>query len=151
MLWWQLRRLKSKKWEMRASAAEKLGKTRNPQAVEALIAALKDKEYLVRNSAADALGEIGDPRAVKPLISALNNIDPHWSKSEWAREEIKECIDQLIHGKFENQQDFESKLQQLRLIRNETIEPLLSTISNLTNAIDNRRDYAVMLIKNLIA
>jgi HEAT repeat protein len=47
-----------------------LAKLRDPQAMDALIAALRGSRVL-RNDAVRALAEIGDPRAVGPLVEAL--------------------------------------------------------------------------------
>ena len=53
---------------------ERLGKSKDPRAVEPLIKALNDGEWPV--STAKALGKSGDTRAVKPLIGALSDDDP---------------------------------------------------------------------------
>ena len=65
--------------DVRACAAETLGKIGDVRAIEPLIAALKDRYWNVRVCAAKALGEIGDTRAVKPLMAALKdeNMDVH--------------------------------------------------------------------------
>jgi hypothetical protein len=55
-------------------AAEALGKMGNPQAVEALIAALNDSDTSVGWEAAGALGEIGTSEVLKKLIQ-LPKID----------------------------------------------------------------------------
>jgi HEAT repeat protein len=52
-------------------AAIALGKTRVPQAVETLIAAIDDDNPGVRQFAARALGDTGDHRAFEPLVRAL--------------------------------------------------------------------------------
>ncbi len=59
--------------EVRASAAQALGKMRAYQVVPALIPLIKDSEVNVRRSVVRALGEIGDKRAVDPLIAALSD------------------------------------------------------------------------------
>ena len=70
--------------DVRCLAAEALGKTRDPSAVEALINALKDKDCIVRMNAARVLGETRDPRAMEPLINALKgeNSDVAWYASD---------------------------------------------------------------------
>lgn len=55
----------------RAQAAQLLGVSRVPDAVDALVHALQDKAGEVRSSAAYALGLIGDPRAAAPLLAAV--------------------------------------------------------------------------------
>jgi HEAT repeat protein len=64
-------RLKSRNPSVRVEAATALGKSRDPRAVEPLIAALNDKDESVRTIAALALFYFKDPRAVEPLIAAL--------------------------------------------------------------------------------
>jgi HEAT repeat protein len=59
----------------RAQAAQLLGVSRVPDAVDALVAALDDKAAEVRASAAYALGLIGDPRAAAPLLRAVGAPD----------------------------------------------------------------------------
>jgi len=51
----------------RWKAAESLGRTGNPRAVDSLIEALWDDDSRVRLKAAWALGRIGDPKAIAPL------------------------------------------------------------------------------------
>ena len=61
---------------VRLSAAETLGKFRDPRAVQALIQALRqDPDPKVRAMAAWALGEIEDPAAVSALSAALRDDD----------------------------------------------------------------------------
>jgi HEAT repeat protein len=55
----------------RARAAQLLGVSRVPDAVDPLVEALGDKASEVRASAAYALGLIGDPRAAAPLLRAV--------------------------------------------------------------------------------
>jgi len=72
-----IKAVKDKDKDVRADAAEALGKIEDPRAVEPLIQALKDKDEDVRTDAAEALGKIGDPRAVEPLLQALNDKDEY--------------------------------------------------------------------------
>ncbi len=60
-------------WEVRADAAEALGRLGNPEAVVPLTSCLEDRFRNVRSNAARALGEIGDPRAVEALIPCLKD------------------------------------------------------------------------------
>ena len=73
MLWWDLRRIKSRYWETRKAAAEKLGDSRDPRAVKPLIALLSDRNLGVRVEAALSLGRIGHPMAVEALVAALGH------------------------------------------------------------------------------
>jgi zinc/manganese transport system permease protein len=56
---------------VRAAAAEKLGKLKDPSAVPNLIQALKDPSTAVKEKAAEALGLIGRPDAQQALETAL--------------------------------------------------------------------------------
>jgi len=71
MLWWTIQKLKWGNGMTRWLAAEKLGESRDPLAVDGLIEALTDRDKYVRQAVAEALGKIGDARAVTPLIAAL--------------------------------------------------------------------------------
>lgn len=55
----------------RARAAQLLGLSRDPEAVDPLVGALADHADEVRSSAAYALGLIGDPRAATALLEAV--------------------------------------------------------------------------------
>ena len=66
--------LKDESWQIRWYAAQALGDTNDPDAVEPLIAVLKnDKHVYVLATTAWALGELKDRRAVKPLIDAMGH------------------------------------------------------------------------------
>jgi HEAT repeat protein len=104
MLWWTLRQLRSREWETRERAAQRLGKLRQPRALKALIAALEDEDAEVAYAAADAIGAIGDRRAVEPLLAllmkpnpgrrpsaarhALDLVDPGWEGSDQGRQAV---------------------------------------------------------------
>ncbi|HII06056.1 MAG TPA: hypothetical protein HA349_01690 [Methanotrichaceae archaeon] len=60
---------------VRADAAESLGKSGDPQAVDPLIEALKDEHPGVRANAAEALGAVGDPKAIDPLTEVVREDD----------------------------------------------------------------------------
>jgi HEAT repeat protein len=81
MLWWTLRRLRSKNPEARRRAAASLRHRREARTVEPLLAALDDFSSEVRALVALALGDIGDVRAVESLIAALKTWD---SRARWA-------------------------------------------------------------------
>ncbi|MGB7546204.1 MAG: HEAT repeat domain-containing protein [Terracidiphilus sp.] len=66
-----LGKLKSPDSGVRLVAAEELGRTGSPRALQPLLDALNDPDFGVRGSAATALGQIKDPRAVDPLMAAL--------------------------------------------------------------------------------
>ncbi len=59
--------------ERRWKAAEALGRSKDPNAVDPLIRALRDEDWRVRQKAAWALGFIGDPRALQPLRRLLTD------------------------------------------------------------------------------
>ncbi|HPW10531.1 MAG TPA: HEAT repeat domain-containing protein, partial [Methanoregulaceae archaeon] len=59
---------------IRRLAAQILGDTGDPRAVESLIDQLKEPH--MREDSAEALGKIGDSRAIEPLISSLKDSDP---------------------------------------------------------------------------
>lgn len=67
---------------LRRTAAQALGYTRNPRALQPLIDQLLDPAVKPRAAAAGALGQVGDPRAVDPLIALLGD-DANLAR-EWA-------------------------------------------------------------------
>lgn len=66
-----------RKTRLRWSAADRLGKIRDPQAIEPLIVTLNEPHWLVRLHAAKALGRIGEPQVVEPLLEALSDQCPY--------------------------------------------------------------------------
>ena len=56
---------------VRAYAAEGLGRIRDGRAIQPLIEQLADQDYFVREKCVVALGELKDKRAVDPLIGTL--------------------------------------------------------------------------------
>jgi HEAT repeat protein len=64
---------------IRRKAAEALGKTAHPDAVEPLASALKDEDPATRLEAAKSLRKIGNADAVKYLIAALEDENPEVS------------------------------------------------------------------------
>src|ERR1035438_7250789 len=66
--------LKDANPQVRWDAAKALGRSKDPRAVDPLIAALKNTgDTPLRTEAAKALGEINDPRGIDPLIEALES------------------------------------------------------------------------------
>jgi HEAT repeat protein len=63
--------LKDPNPQIRDTAAQALGQTRDSRAAEALIGALDDEDQNVQVAAVRALGQINDLRAVEPLIAAI--------------------------------------------------------------------------------
>jgi hypothetical protein len=62
--------------DLRAGAADALGKIASPRAIDALQRALGDESAGVRQSAVEALGMIGGAQATEALKSALGDADP---------------------------------------------------------------------------
>ena len=74
VLWLTRRRLRSRYAFVRERAAKDLGRSTDPRAVEALVAALRDEDFLVQQAASEALGRIGSP-AVERLIVAVGDLE----------------------------------------------------------------------------
>jgi ABC-type Mn2+/Zn2+ transport system permease subunit len=66
---------------VRASAAEKLGKLGDPTVLPALLSALQDRADAVKEKAAEAIGALGRPEAVAALEAALAQQDA----DEWVQ------------------------------------------------------------------
>jgi HEAT repeat protein/beta-lactamase regulating signal transducer with metallopeptidase domain len=66
-------RLKDEDADVRAAAAESLGKLEDSRAVPGLIAALSDREAKVRAAAAGSLAKFTDARALAPLSALLTD------------------------------------------------------------------------------
>ncbi len=79
--------------ERRARAAYRLGRSRNPMAIDHLVHALSDASSKVRRQAARALGETGSEVAVDTLIRELE------SPSSDIRSEAAEALGRLKHSK----------------------------------------------------
>lgn len=82
-----LRRLEDDNEGTRWTAAESLGRLKDPAAVELLIDTLWDDDPRVRLKAAWALGQIGDPRALRPLQQLYR----------MENENVKEIIEKAIN------------------------------------------------------
>lgn len=74
-------RVRDEDADVRAAAAQSLGKLGDPRAVPALVGALADGEAKVRAAAAEALGKFSDPRAVKGLTRLLGDSELDVRKS----------------------------------------------------------------------
>ena len=79
--------------DRRARAAFRLGRSRNPMAIDHLVQALSDASSKVRRQAARALGETGSETAVDTLIKELE------SPSSDIRSEAAEALGRLRHAK----------------------------------------------------
>ena len=79
--------------DRRARAAYRLGRSRNPMAIDHLVQALSDASSKVRRQAARALGETGSEVAVDSLIRELE------SPSSDIRSEAAEALGQLKHAR----------------------------------------------------
>ncbi|MCP4351745.1 MAG: hypothetical protein GY795_40290 [Desulfobacterales bacterium] len=73
-------------WRFRRSAAEKLGKTGDPGAVQPLTRALKDVNDSVRRTAAEAMGNLGYSDVLQPLVNALED------KNEGVRNSVADAL-----------------------------------------------------------
>ena len=79
--------------DRRARAAYRLGRSRNPMAIDHLVQALSDASSKVRRQAARALGETGSEAAVDTLIRELE------SPSSDIRSEAAEALGRLRHAR----------------------------------------------------
>ena len=110
-----IRNLENKNPNVRAYAAEVLGKIGDKEAIEPLILALNDSEISVRYKAVNALGKIGDKEAIEPLILALNDSDC-WVR--WAVVNAlgkigdKKAIEPLIHSLKDDFRDVRKRAAQ---------------------------------------
>ncbi len=85
-------RLGSRSWWHRASAADRLGLSRSPRAIEALTQHLEDADGDVRLRAAKALGMIGGQAAIRPLVAALAQ------PSRWSTLRVAEILASMGGG-----------------------------------------------------
>lgn len=95
-----LRALHSRRWWVRATAAERLGLARAARATAELVQALRDPESEVRMRAAKALGVVGGKASARPLVAALNEPN-RWSTIRIAdvlTSMGREVVDELIAG-----------------------------------------------------
>lgn len=73
MLWWHLRRLRSKDHQVQINAARALGEAKDQRAVEPLITAVRSHNLGLQQEAVIALGKLGDARAIPALVAALHD------------------------------------------------------------------------------
>jgi HEAT repeat protein len=87
--WWYGKKLSDSYCaETRATAARRLGRLKDPQAVECLLGALQDKDISVRRIAVEALGGMKDDRVAEPLLQML---------SDWnLRKDVQNAITSII-------------------------------------------------------
>ena len=84
ILWWRLRRLRSKSWEARRDAASSLGDSRDPRAIAALADTLEDEVEEVVEAAAHALlGAEGE--GVGAFLTALQTAGKRDGGRRWRR------------------------------------------------------------------
>ena len=81
-------RLKDEDADVRAAAAEALGKLEDSRAVPPLLAVIGDRDAKVRAATAEALGRFADPRAVSGLSSLL--ADPELEVRKHALEALSQ-------------------------------------------------------------
>jgi zinc/manganese transport system permease protein len=74
--------------QVRATAAEQLGKLRDPSVVPNLAQALSDPAAAVKEKAAEALGKLARPEAVAALAAALEKRD----EDDWVNLRIAEAL-----------------------------------------------------------
>ena len=99
MLWWRLRRLKSKDPETRRQAIIKISWSKNPRATDALVATFKDDAPEVKRAAIQMISLRRDPRCVEILVAALNNED-----SIISEEAEKSLLNIVINGRHSRSQ-----------------------------------------------
>ena len=75
--------------EVRAKAANWLGRLKDSRAFELLMGAVTDKHSIVREAAVRSLGSLGDARAVQTLLDALSDQD------EFVRNEANQALIEL--------------------------------------------------------
>lgn len=95
MLWWKLRRLKYGGAQTRQRAIRGLSRSRDPRALDALMASLVDDSYLVRKEAAQSLGEIGDEQALKPLINLIED-SYHYSIAKTSVDALEKLLIRVV-------------------------------------------------------
>ncbi len=86
-VWWNVRKLGSRKPSVRAAAIVRLAELRHKWAVAPLSVLLQDNDRAIRAAVAQALGAIGHASAVGPLISTLLD-EKYWD----VRYEVVEAL-----------------------------------------------------------
>lgn len=73
-----IRDLTDPRWNVRRAAAEALGQSGAPEAVEPLLELLKREDWkTVRAESIKALGQLGDPRGIEAILDGLQDADLH--------------------------------------------------------------------------
>src|ERR1035437_3066210 len=144
-----IKQLKDTNPHSREAAASGLGDTKDPRAVEPLIAALKDNDNLVQWNAATALGKFNDPRAIGPLIDALKNGN-HFARRNIARVlgETKDpqAVESLIFALKDTDSEARwSAAKALVSIGTPAVEPLITSLKDTDASV--RAIAVVVLLK----
>lgn len=121
MIWWNLRRLKSRNDQRRRNAIKSLSKSNDTRALLALIQALSDKSYLVQKEAARALGDIGDERAVGPLIHLIEG-SFHYAMARTAVGALENVLSRAANGAIPEDMQAAAALDDINGIDYERLE-----------------------------
>ncbi len=97
--------LKDPDENVRAAAADSLGKRHATEAVEPLIDCLHGKTALDHQQAALALGAIGDPRAIDPLREMRDHSAPHSYGDSIVAKQVLAALDHTRFGNGNTQSD----------------------------------------------
>jgi twitching motility protein PilT len=108
--------LRDSDWWIRISAADTLGRLKDPRAVEPLVAALADPE--IKRAAVEALGRIGDQRALPALGRMLADPSPD------IRIEVMLALKQFKHPQVLNAITSIAQNDQDRGVRTHAVEIL---------------------------
>ena len=108
--------LRDADWWIRISAADTLGRMKDPRAVEPLVATLADAE--IKRAAIEALGRIGDPRALPALGRMLADPSPD------VRIEVMLALKHFKHPQVLNALTTVAQSDQDRGVRTQAIEIL---------------------------
>ncbi|MCK4735463.1 MAG: HEAT repeat domain-containing protein, partial [Methanophagales archaeon] len=145
--------LKDEGGNVRANAAEVLGKIGDESAIEPLIQALKDEG--VQKKAAEAIVEIGKP-AVEPLIQTLK--DGNWEAQHFAAEAIvkigEPAVEPLIQAvKKDNDKNLRWKTAEsiVKMMGEPAVEPLTQMLKDKDKLIREKSEGALEEIKDAIA
>ncbi|HSY50172.1 MAG TPA: PilT/PilU family type 4a pilus ATPase [Thermoanaerobaculia bacterium] len=108
--------LRDPDWWIRLSAADTLGRMKDPRAVEPLVAALGDAE--IKRAAIESLGRIGDPRALPALGRMLADPSPD------VRIEVMLALKHFKHPQVLNAITSVAQTDQDRAVRTHAVEIL---------------------------
>jgi HEAT repeat protein len=133
MLWWTLRQLQAKDPKVRRRAAEKLGTSGEPRAVEPLITALRDTNRDVQEAATQALAHIG-PAVLEPLLRDLKDEKLDVPKAAAVLGQIKDAriVEKLAVAVSDANRDVRKAVAQaLGQIRDtHAVEPLIDALTD---------------------